>query len=365
MSTTEKKRRPPPEASSLPDAPRLRGVETIAPSIIPSIEPKSPFSPMLQGTATNTLTKTSTRRTPPTIDAVTGLATITNGGMTIFIEGYNKLTGGGLQVSTHKLLDLCTLTLTAQNDYKGMGVPRTMVRIALDDYMDALGIPVTKPSKDKARRQVRQDLETLYGTSIEWSEPYGGQVKDFAKTRICSLVAIEKGHIVIDFTPAFTRYLTHSYLMQYPREILQISEKNSNSYYLGKKLLLHYSIDNNRARGTYNILSVRVLLEHAPELPSYDQVRSTDRAYSRRIIDPFERDMNALEHFLSWEYCNAKGLPLTEAQREKFTYEVFAESFIRYEVWQFPDPSDRLARKAAGGRKKPSVKKRQTDGSDT
>lgn len=328
----------------------VKTMETLSPTLSPGGELGTRFSPMLQGGATNTLTKTSVHKTPPNVDEITGLATINNEGLTIFIEGYDKL-AGGLRVSTHKLLDLCTLQLTQQNDYRGKGVLHTAVDIALDDYIEALGIPHTKASKDKARRRVKEDLETLYSTSLEWQETGTGPLGDFAKTRICTMVGIRRGRIQIDFTNAFTSYLTSAYIMQYPRAILQISEKFSNSYHLGRKLLLHHSIDSNQRRGTASIISIRSLLENAPELPSFAQVRATDRAYTRRIIEPFERDMNALHDFLRWNYCNAKGKPLTEDQLAHFSYEVFSTSYVYFEVDDFPDPAERLERKERARRK--------------
>lgn len=330
------------------DAPvPLEPMEQVSPSLSPTATLKNQFSPMLQGTATNTLAKTSLRKNPPQVDAVTGLATISEkNGFTVFIEGYNQLEGG-LRVSTHKLLDLCTLNLTQQNDYRGNGAPHTLVSIALDDYMDALGIPHTKASKDKARRRVKEDLETLFSTSLEWSEPVRGELRDFSKTRICTTVGIQRGRIVIDFTPAFTQYLTHSYIMQYPRAILQISEKFTSSYHLGRKLLLHHSMQNNQRKGTSGIISVRSLLENAPELPSFEQVRGSDRAYARRIIEPFERDMNAMDSFLHWEYCQAKGAPLTQEQRQNFTYDIFIACYIQFTVDNFPNPQGGKSRQSA------------------
>lgn len=319
----------------------LKPMEQVSPSLSPGAALKNRFSPMLQGTATNTLTKTSTKKSPPQVDAVTGLATIQGSdGFTLFIEGYNQLEGG-LRVSTHKLLDLCTLNLTQQNDYRGKSAPHTLVSIALDDYMEALAIPHTKASKDKARRRVKEDLETLFSISLEWSEPVKGEQHDFAKTRICTSVGIRRGRIEIDFTPAFTQYLTHSYVMQYPRAILQISEKFTNSYHLGRKLLLHHSITNNQRKGTNGIISVKSLLDNAPELPSFEQVRQSDRAYSRRIIEPFERDMNAMDSFLHWSYCNAKGAPMTEEQLQNFSYDVFISCYVQFEVDDFPAGNDR------------------------
>lgn len=293
------------------------------------------FSPMLQGTGTNQFTQISTRRKFPNIDEITGLATLTSGTLTVFIEKYNSLTGG-LRIFTHKLLDACTIALTAQNHYKGTGPMNTLVVIPLEDYMAKCGIPLTKASKDKTRRKVKEDLEALYNTSIEWTEPWSGQTRDFAKMRICDMVAIKNSNIHINFSQVIAHYLTHAYIMQYPLGLLRLDERNPSSYHLGKKILLHHSIANNRKKGAENVLSVRSLLENAPEIPSYEEIKAGDRMYSRRIIRAFEDSLDMLDGILRWEYCNAKGEPLTEDQLKKFNYPVFIECYVHFEVGRFP-----------------------------
>lgn len=302
------------------------------------------FSPMLQGTGTNKLTQISTRKTDPAVDAITGLATITNGKLTVFIEKYNSL-AEGLRISTHKLLDACTIALTAQNDYRGSAEPKTTVTIPLEDYMSRCGIPLTKPSKDKTRRKVKEDLEALFSTSIEWSEPSGKSTKNFAKMRICTMIAVKNGNIVMDFSPSIAAYLTHAYVMQYPIELFKADERNPSSYYMGKKLLQHNSIDNNQRKATANIISVQSLLESCPDIPTYAEVMAADRHLEQRIKAPFENALNALGSFILWEYSNSKGAPLTEEQLQGFNYSIFADCYIHFEVRNAPDPSLRLAAK--------------------
>ena len=313
---------------------------------IPAPEPdKGAFSPMLQGTGTNKLTQISTRKNNPAVDAITGLATITNGNLTVFIEKYNNL-AGGLRISTHKLLDACTIALTAQNDYRGSGEPKTTVTIPLEDYMSRCGKPLTKSSKDEMRKKVKQDLEALYSTSIEWSEPSGKNTKDFAKMRICTMVAVKNGNIVMDFSPSIATYLTHAYVMQYPIELFKADERNPSSYYMGKKLLQHNSIDNNQRKGTANIISVKALLESCPDIPTYEEVIATDGAVDRRIKASLENTLNSLSSLITWEYSNSKGAPLTNEQLQDFNYSVFIDCYIHFEVLNAPDPTPRLVAKA-------------------
>lgn len=319
------------------------------------------YSPMLQGTGTNRLTQISTRETAPEVDAITGLATITSGNLTVFIEKYNALEGG-LRISTHKLLDACTIALTAQNDYRGNGNPNTEVIIPLEDYMEKRGKPLTKACRDRIRKEVKKDLEALYSTSIEWSEPGRTQARDFAKMRICDRIAIKNGNIMMNFSTAIAQYLNHAYIMQYPLELLKVDERNPSSYTVGRKLLQHYSMDNNQLKGTATMLSVKVLLENMRHIPSYADVMRTDRHAERRIITPFENTLNALSSILTWEYSNSKGVPLTEEQIQNFTYEVFIDCYVHYSPINAPDPNPRLQAKAEQAKKEgaKASKKRRT-----
>lgn len=310
------------------------GLKTTIPKKIDHFIPEANqnrFSSMLQGKGTNKLTQISMKKTDPDVDGITGLAILTDGFFTVFIDKYNELTDG-LRLSTHKLFDVFTIALTAQNTYRTTGALETTVTIPLDEYMRKCGIPQTKASKDKTRRRVKEDLDILYNTSIEWSEPSGKEIKDYMKMRIITAQGIKNGKIIVSFSPEIVRYLTNAYIMQYPEGILKISEKNTNSYYLGKKLLLHHSINNNKLKGTANIISVRALLEATPELPDYEEISKADRHLSRRIIEPFERDMNALSSILAWEYCNSGGEPLTDEQVNDFNYSAFIKRYVVFEV---------------------------------
>ena len=330
-----------------------------APTIAPAHARKTEaFTAMLNGTATNQLANISTRSNPPKIDAYTKTATIEQGTLKVFIESYSELTGG-LRTSTHKLLDACTLALTQQNNYRGEDSKiNPCVTIPLERFMELCGIPLTKPSKDKTRSKVKEDLETLYHISLEWTETSGRKTKDFAKMRLCDKVAIVRGNIVFSFSPDMARYLTNAYVMQFPIELLKVDERNPNAYPVGRKLLLHNSIDNNKRKGTANILSVKSLLEVFPDIPTYEQVLATDRAVDRRIKTPFEIALNSHSSFISWEYCNSKGIPLTEEQLQATDYNTFINLYIKYDVLGVPDQTARLEARAEEAKAK--SKKRTT-----
>lgn len=314
------------------------------------------FISMLNGTATNTLASISTRSTPPRIDKLSNTGIIEKGSLKVFIESFNEVTGE-LRTSTHKLLDACIIYLTQQNHYRGKDENiNPEVIIPLETYMELCGTPNTKASKDKTRRKVKEDLDTLYHISIEWTEPSGKNLRDFAKRRICSSVGIVKGNIVFSFSPEMAKYLINSYIMQYPIDLLKIDERNGNAYHIGKKLLLHNSIDNNKRKGTANIIKVENLLEICPNIPTYEEVMAGNRHIDERIIRPFENALNSL-NFISWEYCNSKGVPLTEEQLQATAFSTFKNLYVKFEVEGVPDQTARLEARAEEVKKKADNKK--------
>lgn len=68
--------------------------------------------------------------------------------------------------------------------------------------------------------------------------------------RICEAQGINRGIASFTFTADMANYLNQAYIMQYPLELLAISERNPNAYPIARKLALHHSIDNNPKKGT-------------------------------------------------------------------------------------------------------------------
>ncbi|MCE2168973.1 RepB family plasmid replication initiator protein, partial [Streptococcus thermophilus] len=172
------------------------------------------------------------------------------------------------------MLDILAIKFANSNHYKAKNPNRT-VTFSLDEYMTLLDI---KDIKD-ARKRLKEALNTLYSISLEWEEKSKGKVINYAKMRICEAQGIERGKASFTFTTRMAQYLNQSYIMQFPIELLAISERNPNAYPIARKLSLHNSIDNNHKRGTANIISVAKLLEVAPEIPNIDTVRSSNGSW--------------------------------------------------------------------------------------
>lgn len=282
-----------------------------------------------QGVATNSLAKLNTR-SGIKIDSVTGTATATYKGVTLSITDYNKLTD--FTTSTCQLLDAFMQTFTAT----GAKSPRVSMR--LDDYMILRGLT----DRRGAREQVAEDLDILFNAKISYRERGGG----FYDMRIISgKGAIKSGIITINFGDEFYRVLKGYVVMPYPKQLWRInSHKNPNSYYFLRQLAEHKNM--NAGKRNENIIAVKTLLKAAPLMPTKKEVAETDRAFTRRIIKPFERDMNALSETLTWQYCKKGGEPLTDAEAASLDYDSFVLLNVKTTWHDYPSADEWLKRKA-------------------
>lgn len=316
---------------------------------------KSKFCPMLNGTATNKLATIGRKTKPTRINRLAdNEATIENGDFKVFIEKYsNKKT---LKVGVVKLLDILALKFAKSNHYKAKNPNRT-VTFSLDEYMTYLGIKNIDNYNNRrsASKRLKEALDTLYSISLEWEEKSGDKVKNYAKMRICEAQGIERGVASFTFSQNMAQYLNQSYIMQFPIELLAISERNPNAYPIARKLALHHSIDNNRKKGTANIISVAKLLEVAPEIPNIEVVRAVNGSWSERIKGALEKALDAIEGVVSWEYSNTKGAPLTDKQLEISDYETFIKLFVKFDIKGAPDQEEKKKRVTARKKKIPKL----------
>ncbi len=249
----------------------------------------------------------------PDVDTITDIGTIKQGELKVFMKKYSELKG--IRTSTLKLLDICTALFTRLDIRRGKAENDSEVIISLDAYMELCGIANTKPSKDKFRAKIKEDMDTLYNISLEWREDGGG----FSKTRICDKIKLVGGNITMSFSHDMAKYLRSLGVSKYPLELLRVDERNKNLYPLGRKLILNAE----------NILSVRSLLAVCPDIPTADEVRKGNRCLTDRIRQPFERALSSLP-FAGWEYCTAGGAPISSDTVKNMSFTEFTTLYIRF-----------------------------------
>jgi hypothetical protein len=306
--------------------------------LTPSVKPNqqeqlTTFSTIRQGTATNALTKAGTNRKNTNIDPITGTATIIHGGLVLTIPHFEELTG--LKTSTAQLLDALTVALTES------GAKTPSVTLSLNEYMDKRGLSDRK----EARKQVTEDLEMLYNASISFKEKRQKQEQDFFDVRICDAKGIKNGIINFSFGTSFYNILLGYPVMPYPPQLWRLSGKrNPNSYYLLRKISEHKNM--NAGKKNEDTIAVKTLLACSPFFLSHEEVMRTDRHLNKRIMEPFERDMNALDETVRWHYCHSNDEPLTDEELASLSYALFAELLVKIFWTAYPDQTARLEAKA-------------------
>ena len=290
------------------------------------------FSTIKQGPGTNKLVWAKPTRKNTTIDSITGAATATKGDAVLRISNYTHL--AGFTTSTYQLLMVLNAKLTAE----GMKGPR--VDMSLSDYMGARGLK----NRQKTKAQVQKDLEVLMNTTFSWEEIRRGKTESFRAVNLADSAQISRnGDISFTFGSTFFDILRGYPIARISPQLPRINDhKNPNSFAFLYKISLHKNMNFDKANA--DTIKVSTLLEAAPAIPTYEEVMEGNRNLTDRIIEPFERDLNALADSFTWEYCHRNNEPLTEAELQAFDFSIFKELLIRVHWNNFPDQSRRLQR---------------------
>lgn len=301
------------------------------------------FRTIKQSPITNTLSKVYTARRKIPVDEFTGNATIARGDLIINITEYSKHPVK-LKASTHRLLDAIAVKFTETGGkYATIGLP-------FNEYMQMCGLSDVK----SAREQVIEDLDALYSLSLSWlgNDKYG----NFVDVRLCGAKGIiENGIIVFNFSDPFYHCLLRYPIMVLPAGYFKLNAKrNPNSPAFLRRIAEHKNM--NIAKANADTVSVKTLLQCAEGLPDYSEIQSMG-GINQRIIEPFERDMDALTDTLIWEYCHSNGEPLTDSELESMNYHTFTELLVKVYWKEYPTrPLERAKERAAES--KPVKRKR-------
>jgi len=295
------------------------------------------FYLLVQSANTNQLQKKLTEKIvdPAQLDLY-GHGHIFSKDFRLHIHLYNELQHGVSQ-STAQLLDALMITATRE------GLKDTLIKLPLKEYMYMRDLSDEK----ETRAQVKRDLDALTRIKFEYKgtgKQRGAwiEVYIFGGTR----AQIKNGDIVFrfnqDFYDSFKASETGQYMFMYfPHEALKANIKyNPYTYWLARKIAEHKRI--NLGKPNADTISVKTLIDACPNFPTYDEViKSNDRHVDKRIIEPFERDMDKITETLSWSY----------AGEQPKDYHEFINSMVSI-VWRnYPDTKKLEAEKAKQAKK--------------
>lgn len=278
------------------------------------------------------------------------------------------LTKGKYNVSTGQVFDTLVIAYT---DYPSKD---NTVNIKLDDYMEIRDLS----DKKSAINQIVSGLNLLVGATISKACLGSGEKGDPVFDKNAILIGksghYAKGNIEFTFDPEFVKLLNRSSVALYPTQALSANTKrNPHTPFLLITFTSHKFQNSESKQGFCtevseqtgwepfehqyeNRIKVSTLIEKAPGL-SEQQVKESNRDYTKRIMEPLMRDLDACFptisewHLLRKETKVEAGKNkltfrfLTDEELETLNYEMFKELYVEvvFPVW--PDQSKRLQRK--------------------
>ncbi len=276
------------------------------------------YSTIRQGTATNDLAKIKAVDYGDVVITKDGTAIATRNNFTLTLANFDDLKG--FKTTTKQLFDALIIRLTED------GAKTPQIEIPLKEYMKQRGLKNEK----EAREQVKNDLKTISKTTISYLQKgKGGRIQNYEDINITSKTGIVNGVIRVKLAPDFFGEVSQYPFMQYPNLLLQLnSKRNPNSFYFLRKLAEHKAMNKNKPNE--NIIAVKTLLEASPEIPTKEEATQAGRHFTQSIMNPFERDMDALTDTLTWHYCKSKGENLTDEELDDLNnYDTFEKALIK------------------------------------
>lgn len=286
---------------------------------------KTEFSPTLQNKGTTDLALIDGTMFGQISPNTNGTVYVTINGTRV--ESENGALAKKFNTSTLKLLDAIIQKFSASNTYGDSQNTNKDVVINLDDYLDLIGKPHDRTTRDNIRKQVKKDLDLLYGISLNWTDD---KDEDFKRIRLSESVGIENSKILFTVTEKFSESIITSKVLSYPVNLMRLRSKHA--YYIGRKLATYANDNRSKYPDGVYLLSVQTLLKSCPSLPSYEELKeANNRNYAQRIQMPFEKAMEELgDTIFYWQYCGPKRTPLTPYQTEHFNFDTFYNAYILY-----------------------------------
>lgn len=281
-----------------------------------------PFKPIRYGAANNALAHVPAKKSRYEVDLLANTLTWTNGRLTVRIEKCGK----PLSDEAQRTLDFLGLVWTRQDN-------GTMARALFADYAEFRGA-TDKTARQRLRKKVAEALEILLNTHMTWVNE---KKRDILRANILgSYVELDesKKYIQVNFTPEYAYYVKNAYVGPLDTRLLKLDSRNPNLYKIGRKLNEHYFMPANREHGTYDRLSVQSLLNAAPDIPTFEEVRDKyNHRFRELIITPLEKCLEALVDagvISEWTWWKADNTPLTDAELARADYDTLIACKVHF-----------------------------------
>ena len=252
-------------------------------------------------------------------DRITGKRHYVDDGITITLPASAEI-----KVVTHKLLMYTIAAFTSLNGKNA--VINRVVSFRLKDFLVDCGVNVDKkPSVDKGRTVIKQEIDTLKNLRINICEGSGAYaVNKNALKLFMDNSKIKSGNVNMVFTTDFAEYLIKRPIAIYPSSLLMCDGKKHNAYRIGYKISLHSSNNTNKSKGTAGTLKVATILKYVC-LPTRNDLKKSRQSWRQKIkvkLDDAFDYLIQIQFLKKWTYGAESFEGYLDYESNKINYEV-------------------------------------------
>ncbi len=233
---------------------------------------------------------------------------------------------GGIQISTTAGKLFLYLLQEVAPVLDRSGEDAIALRLHLD--LEALANQFNRSMEGKAKYRFRSDIEeainALYHLNLTIVEVLQGKTHRLGQARLISdYIQDTKNKFAYNITLGveFVKYLKGAILMNFYQDIFKITD--STAFNIQSRFNIHYTMRNNHKprKGTgalvqANVLNIGTLIDWGINIPTIEEVKSSDRRITDRILDPITKALDN-EHGMvkKWQWAKQSKEPLTEHER--------------------------------------------------
>lgn len=232
------------------------------------------------------------------------------------------------------------------------------VTVTLDEFMVMRGLK----DKKSARVQFRETAHTMLNVGMQFDyiiprKKGRGKTKKIINEHarvdgyfFVTTIGIRTGdedplhnsRITFRINYDMIYYLCNRSIMPVDVRMFTIRPKeNPHGFNIMRKLTEHYDM-NAEKKNEEICISVRKLIEACPELPTVDEIRNDEAGQlSKRIREPFERDLDALEdkyRLIKCHYCKPGGIEFTDEEKQpaEYKFHEWLDLMIKFHLPDYP-----------------------------
>lgn len=235
---------------------------------------------------------------------------------------------GGIQISTTagKLFLYLLQEVTPVLDRTGEDADAIAFKLHLD--LETLANQFNRSMEGKAKYRFRSDIEeainALYHLNLTIVEVLNGKTHRLGQARLISDYmqnTKNKFSYSITLGVEFVKYLKGAILTNFYQDIFKIID--STAFNIQSRFNIHYTMRNNHKprKGTgalvqANVLNIGTLIDWSINIPTIEEVKSSDRRITDRILDPIAKALDNEDGMIKkWEWAKQNKEPLTHRER--------------------------------------------------